>query len=150
MTKLDVLDFKILRELQNDCRHSLHELADSVGSPVSTIHYRVKRLEKESIIKGYSAILNATKLHMDFHAIIQVYAKHGPSFEDLGSQIARINGVWAVYWALGAVDYFILARAKDRDEFNGILRRIMNIDGVERTNTHVIARVFKENPHLNI
>lgn len=150
MTKLDALDMKILRELQSDCRNSLHELAESVGSPISTIHYRVKRLEKESVIKGYSAILNAEKLYKDFQAIIQVYAKHGPSFEDLGSQIARMDGVWAVYWALGEVDYFVLTRAKDRDEFNGILRRIMNIDGVERTSTYVIAKIVKENPQLNI
>ena len=55
MAKLDKLDYKILRELQRDCR-ILQEIADNVGAPVSTIHYRVKRLEKDGVIKGYSAI----------------------------------------------------------------------------------------------
>ncbi|MHA1977785.1 MAG: Lrp/AsnC family transcriptional regulator [Candidatus Hodarchaeales archaeon] len=150
MVKLDDLDMKILRIIQDDCRNSLQEIADLVDSSVSTVHYRIKRLENEGIIKGYFASLDAEKLDWSFPAIIQIYGKHGPSFEDLGPQISRIKGVWGVYWALGEADYFILTRAKSRNDFNSIIRRIMNIDGVERTNTHVITRIVKEDPRLNI
>ena len=55
-----------------------------------------------------------------------------------------------VYWAYGEVDFFVLARARDREEYNNIVRRIMNIDGVDRTSSHVIARVFKEESLLDI
>ncbi len=149
MVKLDELDYKILRELQRDCR-ILQEIADNVGAPVSTIHYRVKRLEKDCVIKGYSARLDATKLDMDFHTIIQVYAKHGPSFDDLGQLISEIKGVSDVYWAYGEVDFFVIARAHNRSEYNNIIRRIMNIDGVDRTSSHVIANVVKEDALLEI
>lgn len=146
MTKLDELDIKILREMQKDCR-ILQEIADNVGSPVSTIHYRVKRLEKEGIILGYSVRIDANKLDLNYFAFIHVYAKHGPTFEDLGNQIAGIKGVSNVYWAYGEVDFFVLVRAQDRKHYNNIVRRIMNIDGVDRTNSHVIARVVRED-HL--
>jgi len=149
MVKLDELDFKILRELQKDCR-ILQEVADNVGTPVSTIHYRVKRLEKEGIIQGYSARLDAGKLDMNFFAFIHVYAKHGPTFEDMANQIADIRGVSNVYWAYGEVDFFVLARAQDKEHYNSIVRRIMNIDGVDRTNSHIIARVVKEDSILPI
>lgn len=149
MAKLDKLDYKILRELQRDCR-ILQEIADNVGAPVSTIHYRVKRLEKDGVIKGYSARLNANKLDLNFLCVIHVYAKHGPTFEDLGNQISEIRGVSNVYWAYGEVDFFVLARARDREEYNNIVRRIMNIDGVDKTSTHVIARVVKEESLFDI
>ena len=143
MEILDELDIKILREMQKDCR-ILQEVADNVGAPVSTIHYRVKRLEKDGIILGYSARIDASKLDMNFFAFIHVYATHGPTFEDLANQIADIRGVSNVYWAYGEVDFFVLARAHNREHYNNIVRRIMNIDGVERTNSHCIARVVKE------
>lgn len=149
MAKLDKLDYKILRELQRDCR-ILQEIADNVGAPVSTIHYRVKRLEKDGVIKGYSARLDANKLNMNFLTVIHVTAKHGPTFEDLALQIADIKGVSNVYWAYGEVDFFVIARARDREEYNNIIRRIMNIDGVDRTSSHVIARVVKEESLLDI
>ncbi|NHI84366.1 MAG: Lrp/AsnC family transcriptional regulator [Candidatus Thorarchaeota archaeon] len=149
MTKIDELDIQILRGLQKDCR-ILQEIADSLDTPVSTIHYRVRRLEKEGVIKGYFAHLDASKLGLNIQSIIHVYAKHGPTFEDLGLQIADIDGVSKVYWAYGEVDFFVFARARDLDEFNTIIRKIMNIDGVDRTNSQVVARVVKDDMMLNI
>lgn len=94
--------------------------------------------------------MDASKLDLDFHTVIQVYAKHGPSFKDLGLLIGEIKGVSDVYWAYGEVDFFIIARARDRNEYNNIIRRIMNIDGVDRTSSHVIANIVKEDTLLDI
>jgi DNA-binding Lrp family transcriptional regulator len=149
MHKIDDLDRQLLNALQNDCRN-LQEIADKLDTPISTLHYRVKRLEKEGIIKGYSVVLDSTKLGLNFNTVVHVSVKHGPSFEDMGKQIAAIAGVWAVYWAFGEVDYFVLTKAKTREEFNTIVRRIMNLDGVERTNSHVIANVIKESTYLDL
>ncbi len=149
MSKIDELDMQILKGLQRDCR-SLQEIADNLNTPVSTIHYRVKRLEKEGVIKGYLAYLDGNKLNLIIQSIIHVYVKHGPTFEDLGLQIADIEGVSNVYWAYGGVDFFVFTRAHDLDEFNTIVRKIMNIDGVDRTDSHVIAKVIKEDMRLNI
>jgi Lrp/AsnC family leucine-responsive transcriptional regulator len=149
LTKIDELDLKILRGLQKDCR-ILQEIADSLDTPVSTIHYRVRRLEKEGVIKGYFAQLDSSKLNLAIQSIIHVYAKHGPSFEDLGLQIADIDGVSNVYWAYGEVDFFVFARAHNLEEFNTIIRKIMNIDGVDKTNSHVIAKVVKDDMTLSI
>ena len=149
MQKIDTLDKELIRALQRDCRN-LQEIADHLGTPISTLHYRVKRLEKEGIVKGYSAVLDTDKLGLTFNAVVQVNVRHGPSFEDLGSKIASIDGVWGVYWTFGDVDYFVLTRAASREKLNRIVRRIMNIDGVERTNTHVITDIIKENPYINI
>ena len=149
MTKIDELDMKILKGLQKDCR-TLQEIADKLDTPVSTIHYRVRRLEREGVIKGYFAQLDANKLDLHIQAIIHVFAKHGPTFEDLGMQIANIDGVSRVFWAYGEVDFFVFARARNLDEFNTIIRMIMNIDGVEKTNSNVIAQVIKDDMRLNI
>ena len=154
MTKheqLDDLDCSILRELQRDCRTPLQEVAEKVGAPTSTVHYRVKRLEREGVIDGYYARINPEKFGMDYITVIKVQATYGPGFGDrIGKRIAKLPGVWAVYFTLGETDFFVLTRSKNRDEYMKILETLMATKGVTRTSTQVVARVVKENPRLEI
>jgi Lrp/AsnC family leucine-responsive transcriptional regulator len=148
---LDELDKKILAELQDDCRSPLQEIAEKVEAPVSTVHYRVKRLEKEGIILRYSAVVDHEKLEMDYITVISVKAKYGPNYyKSVGEEIAKVPGVWAVYFSLGPVDFFVLTRARDRKEYMRILDRLMEIKGIVRTSTNVITRVIKEDIRIDI
>ncbi len=149
--KLDELDIAILRELQKDCRVPLQDIATKVKSPTSTVHYRVKRLEREGVIDGYYAHINPEKVEMDYITIIRVMASYGPKYyEKIGTELKNIPGVWAVYYSLGDQDFFVLTRSKDRVEFMESLDKVMATKGVERTATQVIAKVILEDPRLQI
>ena len=149
--KLDELDIAILRELQKDCRVPLQDIAAIVKSPTSTVHYRVKRLEREGVIDGYYAHINPEKVEMDYITIIKVMASYGPKYyEEVGNELKAIPGVWAVYYSLGDQDFFVLTRSKDRVEFMKALDKVMSTKGVERTATQVIAKVIMEDPRLQI
>ena len=62
MSQLDETDFKILDALLDDARLSSRQIADRVGVSVGTVLSRIKRMENEGIIKGYSAIVDHEKL----------------------------------------------------------------------------------------
>lgn len=63
MTKpLDRIDRKILRALLENGRLSNAELSEKVGLSPSPCWQRVKRLEDEGVIRGYTAILDQAKL----------------------------------------------------------------------------------------
>jgi Lrp/AsnC family leucine-responsive transcriptional regulator len=148
---LDELDLEILAELQKDCRTPLQDIARRVGHPPSTVHYRVKRLEKEGIIDGYYAKVNPEKIGMDYITVIRIFARYAPEYYDtVGKELEKVPGVWAVYYSLGDQDFFILTRSEDRNDFMTTLNAIMSIKGVERTKTQVIARVIKEDPRIDI
>jgi DNA-binding Lrp family transcriptional regulator len=149
--KPDDLDLAILRELQIDCRIPLQEIAEKVGAPTSTVHYRVKRLEREGVIDGYYANINPEKLGHDYLTIIKVHATYGPGYhERIGKKLAKMPGVWAVYFTLGETDFFVLTRSQDKSEYMKILDKLMATKGIERTSTQVVVRVIKENPKLDI
>lgn len=67
---MDLIDRKILHELQLNAKISMKELAQKVylSSP-STIE-RVRRLEENGIIKGYKAIIDAEKLNRNITAFV--------------------------------------------------------------------------------
>jgi DNA-binding Lrp family transcriptional regulator len=149
--KLDELDVAILRELQKDCRVPLQDIAAKVKSPTSTVHYRVKRLEREGLIDGYYAHINPEKVGMDYITIIKIMASYGPKYyERIGNDLRNIPGIWAVYYSLGEQDFFVLTRSKDRIEFMETLDKVMSTKGIERTATQVIAKVVLEDPRLQI
>ncbi|MHA2209208.1 MAG: Lrp/AsnC family transcriptional regulator [Candidatus Thorarchaeota archaeon] len=149
--KPDDLDLAILRELQIDCRIPLQAIAEKVGAPTSTVHYRVKRLERGGVIDGYYANINPEKLGYDYLTVIKVHATYGPGYhERIGKKLGKMPGVWAVYFTLGETDFFVLTRSRDKSEYMKILDVLMATKGIERTSTQVVARVIKENPKLDI
>ncbi len=149
--RLDKTDEYILRALQRDCRIPLQEIAKRLGIPKSTIHYRIRRLEGEGVLEGYYAKVNAADLGYDYLAIVLVRAKYGPGYhEKVGRKLARLPGVWAVYYVLGDIDFIVLMRAADRDDYMRKLERISSMSDIERTSTQVVAKVVKEDPRVDI
>jgi Lrp/AsnC family transcriptional regulator for asnA, asnC and gidA len=149
---LDELDKAILRELQNDCRTRLQEIADKVGANASsTIHYRIKRLEKAGIIDGYYAHIDPLKIHLDFVTVTHIKAKSGMRYhKQIGKELAKVPGVWAVYITLGDWDLVILTRSQDRAAYMTILDNIMEIRMIERSSTMVVAETIDEEHRLEI
>ena len=148
---LDEMDLGILKILQGDCRTPLEHIADELGVPKSTIHYRIKRLEEEGIIEGYYAKVNQARLGKDYLTITFVRAKYGPGYhKKAGQKLAQIPGVWGVYFIFGANDFVIISRSNDREDYLLKLEKIMNMPEVERTNTEVIAKVIREEPRGEI
>ncbi|MGY5861718.1 MAG: Lrp/AsnC family transcriptional regulator [Candidatus Thorarchaeota archaeon] len=149
--KLDDLDYKILRELQKECRTSLQDIANVVGAPTSTVHYRVKRLEKNGVIEGYYAKINSEKVDLDYLTLIAITTEYGQNYYDkIGKEMAKVDGVWSVYYTLGEYDFYVLTRSRNREEYMKILDALMCIEGMERTRTQMIAKVIKEDPRLHI
>ncbi len=149
--RLDKIDTTILEVLQKDCRKPLHSIANRLGVPKSTVHYRLRRLEQEGIVEGYYAKVNSAKLGSDYLAVVLVRARYGPGYhEKVGRKLAKIPGVWSVYYVLGDIDFIILIRANDRADYMRKLEYISSMSDIERTSTQVVAKVVKEDPRVEI
>ena len=60
--KLDEKDTAILRIMQENCKLSTKEIASRLGSPITTVYTKIRRLEEQGLIKRYLAILDGGKL----------------------------------------------------------------------------------------
>jgi len=150
-SSLDKIDRLILELLQKDCRIALQTIAKRAGTPKSTIHYRIKRLEQEGIVEGYYAKLNAARMRNDYMAVVFVKSKYGPKYhERIGQKLTQIPGVWAVYYVLGELDFIVLIRATDREDYMSKLEKMSAMREIERTSTQVVGKVIKEDPRLPV
>ena len=84
--KMDQTDEKILKNLMVDARLSARQLALRLGMSTVTILSRIKKLEKEKIIRGYTAIIDNEKLGYELTAIIEIIAKND-KIEEIENEI---------------------------------------------------------------
>jgi len=149
--QLDDIDIEILKILQKDCRVTLDQLSKMLNVPKSTLHYRIKRLEKQEVIEGYYAKINPAKLGKEYITVTLVRAKYGPGYhKKVGEKLAKLPGVWAVYFVLGETDFIVLTRSNDRETFMKTLEQMINSKEIERTSTMVVTEIIKEDPRIEL
>ena len=140
---MDETNVKILRKLLSDARLSYRKIAEEIGVSPPTILSRVEKLERDNIIKFYSAVLDHEKLGYDLTAIIEVTAVKG-KITEVERHIARLSNVCAVYDITGLTDMVIIAKFKNRKDLSNFVKRDLSMPYVERTNTHVVLLTVKE------
>ncbi|MCL7385346.1 MAG: Lrp/AsnC family transcriptional regulator [Thaumarchaeota archaeon] len=142
---LDELDLAIIRELVKDGRASYRSLAKKLGISVATVASRVVTLEKSGIIKGYTALVDYEKLGYEITAIIELTISKGKLIE-VQRQVAEKPNVSNVYDVTGESDSIIVARFKNREELNKFVKWLLSMPYVERTLTHLVLSIVKEDP----
>jgi len=140
---LDEIDFKILRELLSNARLSCRQIAKRVGVTTGTVLSRMRRMEREGIIRGYSAILDHEKLGYELTVITEVVVSKGRLIE-MEREIAQHPSVCSVYDVTGQTDAIIIAKFKNRRELSNFTKTLLALPYVERTNTHVVLNTVKE------
>ena len=147
---LDNVDQKIIEELQKDCRIPIGQISKKIGIPTSTIQYRIKRLEKVGIIEGYQAQVNFEKMGKDYTTITFVRTKYGKnSYEKVGTILSQIPGVSGVFFVLGEIDFVVLCRSNDREDFMSKLDILLGVEEIERTNTMVVMKTIREGSKID-
>ncbi len=144
---MDKIDEKILKNLLFDARLSARQLSLKLGLSTVTVLSRIKKLEKEKIIKGYTSVLNHEKLGYDLTAVIEIIAKKDKLVQ-VEDELSGIENVCAVYDVTGNTDTLIIAKFKGREDLSKFIKNLSAISNVESTITHVVLNTVKEDFRL--
>lgn len=130
-----------------DGRLSARQLALKLGMSTVTVLTRIKKMEKEKIILGYTALINHEKVGYSLTAIIEIIAKNDKivSIED---EVAKFENVCGVYDITGSTDTIVIAKFKERDGLSRFVKNLAAIPNVENTITHVVLNTTKEDFRL--
>lgn len=145
--ELNETDKKILKNLTEDARFSSRQIAKNVGVSVGTVLSRIKKMEDEGLIKGYSVILDHEKLGYELTVVTEITVSKGRLME-MENEIAKIPNVCGVYDVTGLTDAVIIAKFKSREELGKFTKQLLALPYIERTNTHVALTTVKENFRL--
>lgn len=145
--KIDDRDIKILNHLLTDARQSARQLAHRLGVSTVTMISRMKKLEENKIIKGYSVRLDHELLGYDITALIEIKTKKGKMLE-IENEIAKQDNVIAVYDITGDADIVVIAKFKNKNSLSSFVKKLLEIPNVENTVTHIVLNTIKEDDRL--
>ena len=141
--KVDDIDLKIIRTLEDDSRVSLRKLAQKLGLTPNILNNRIKSLENGGVIRGYTPIVDSAKMGYMLTAIIMIQVE-GDHMVEVENEIAKESNVLSVYDITGEYDAIVFAKFRDNAALNGFLKKLLTERYIKRTTTLVALNAVKE------
>jgi len=149
MTSLDPIDYKLIDLLQQDARMTQLEMASAVGLSQPAVAERMRKLEQEGVITGYSARVDGKKLGKDIIAFIGVRIEHPRFNEGFGKKILSVPDVLECHRITGPDSYLLKVVTEDTQSLDRLISDLLrHIPGVTRTLTTVVTSSIKEGSHI--
>ncbi|MHA7925473.1 MAG: Lrp/AsnC ligand binding domain-containing protein [Marinobacter sp.] len=147
MADLDRIDQSIIRELQKNSRITVTELASRVGLSKTPCQVRMRRLEEQGFITGYTALVNQTKLGLSHIAFAQVTLTDTSSgaLTAFNKAVQNVSAVEQCHMIAGNFDYLLKVRTRNMQEYRQVLgEEISALPYVLQTSTFVVMENVKD------
>lgn len=150
---LDKISKKILHELQNDGRISNVELSTRVNLSPAACLERVRKLQEQGFILGYTAQLNPEMLDVALLVFIEVVLDRTTPdvFDAFKRSVQVIPDVLECHMVAGGFDYLIKARVRDMNAYREFLgKSLLQLKGIRETHTYAVMEEVKSTTRLPI
>lgn len=151
--KLSSIDLNILRVLQASGRTTYSALAEEVGLSTSPCMERVKKLERQGIIRGYSAQVDPGVLNAGLVVFVQIRLdrKSRNIFHEFSKAAAKLDQIQECFLVSGNFDYLIKARVADMREYRDFLGdTLLTLPGVLESTTYVVMEEVKDTQVISV
>ena len=134
MTTLDSLDARILLALDDDADATVLSLARTLGVARNTVHARLRRMTDSGALGSFSRRVDPAALGYPLVAFVSIAISQG-SNDGAIEQLARIPQIVEMHATTGDADLIVKVVARDPQHLHETTRRMLEIEGVQRTNT---------------
>lgn len=145
--QLDRIDRAIVAALARDGRLSMAELASKVGLSKTPVQARVKRLEKEGFIRGYTAIIDRARMGEGHIAFVQAKLSdtRSAALDAFNRAVREVPEIEECHMMAASFDYLLKVRTRDIAAYRRVLgERISALPHVAQTSTFVAMETVKD------
>lgn len=140
---LDDLDHRLIALLRTDGRLPVAKLATELGVSRATVTARMERLVKTGAIAGYTVMIRASGRADAVRAITMVEID-GKNSEAVIRRLTGFPEIRTLYTTNGRWDVVAEVETPTLREFDELLRKIRQIDGIANTETSILLTARKE------
>lgn len=151
--KLDAIDKKLLELLQRDSKQTNKELSGKLNLSVTAVYERIKKLERENVIKKYVVLVNKEKVNKSFVVFCQIkLVQHSQEYVvKFEREVAKLNEVMECYHISGDYDYLLKVMVKDMVAFREfIVNRLTKISHIGSTHSTFMINEVKHTTAINM
>ena len=138
---MDMIDKQILTLLQDNARIKKSEMARELNLPATTLQERIRRLEKNGIIKKYQVLVDPEMIGFSVQAFVAVTLDRHESSDirDFERSVKTIPNIKACYHSSGRFDYLLHLVTRDLNELGVLVKtRITSLPDFGRCETHLV------------
>ncbi len=142
----DETDKKLLDLLQDDSKQTTKALSNHLGLSTTAVYERIKRLERNGIIRKYVALLDKEKIGRNFTAFCQVkLTQHvKPYVLQFEKQVMQLREVTECHHISGDHDYLLKIHVNDMKEFREfIVGKLTALDNIGSTQSSFVINKVK-------
>ena len=154
---LDDIDKQILSRLQEDAKMTASNMSKKIGSPITTIYSRIKRLEDSGVIKGYRPVLDYGKLQRSTTAFIfanldrQILGTEGYEDYSVFEAVSMLPEVQEVHIISGEWDLLIKVREVNSEAIGEfIMNKLKRVPGIIEVISCMVFRTGKETMDVSL
>lgn len=140
--QLDHIDTVLLTALQAEGRLRLEDLARRVELSPSSVHDRLRRLQRDGVIRKWTIAVAPEALGLTILAFVGVRASR-PCAE-LAEPLRQIREIEEYHSVAGQLSFLLKLRASSTEHLLALIERIKQIPGVETTETTVVLKTYLE------
>ena len=144
MNKIDAIDSKILKILNEDGRASASMIADKVNLSVPAVGDRIKKMQETGVILGFKPVIDSNKMGLDVSAFITVYSESSKNFEKVVLNASKNPNVMKCYTTTGDGSHLLLVKVENTNSLEKLLRKVQEWPGVRRTKTQIVLSSYIE------
>nr|KVA16454.1 AsnC family transcriptional regulator [Burkholderia sp. NRF60-BP8] len=151
--KLDAIDRRILRALQQNSNQTNADIAQQAGLSPTPCLRRVHLLEEQGVIDAYVALLNPAAVELRFTAFVRVTLERQDktTVERFAREMERAPEVLECHLMAGSYDYLLRVIAKDLDDYQRFqMETLTQIEGVRNVETEIPLKRIKQTVRLPI
>ena len=145
---MDRIDRKLISELQRDGRLTNQELSERVSLSPSPCLRRLRQLEQEGVIEGYTAIVNqeACGLHITAFVSIRLEKQTDKTIQAFEGGIRDLDEIVACYLMSGSSDYLLQVLSPSLKDYEAFIRdKLSRTPGIGKLETHFAFGQVKHN-----
>jgi len=119
---------------EGNCTPQIAKIAKKLKEPSTTIHYNIKKLEKEGAIKTYKAVFDYKKVDEGFcvFVLINLSPDEYGNPENIGKELAKHPQVESVDICTGNWEMILKVRVKDQDAYYNLVKNVISRKGINK------------------
>jgi DNA-binding Lrp family transcriptional regulator len=127
------------------CTPQIARIAKKLKQPSTTIHYNIKKLEKENVVKAYKAVFDYKKIDAGFCAfvLLSLSPDEYGNPEKIGNDLSKHPEIESVDIITGDWELIIKVRIKDQDEFYNFVKNVISRKGITKIKSLVSFKQIK-------
>lgn len=139
---MDATDRRIIGQLQRDARLTYADIGAAVGLAASSVHDRVRKLERAGVIRGYRAEVQLDRVGWPITAFVSL-ALRASSPADIPGRVAELPMVESCYSVAGERSYVLVVRAPSTRALEELLDALRGKLEVVTSSTVVLSTPFE-------